>query len=111
MRKAQYYKQMKSSGAVSWVWDHFPTKDPKHYRKSIRENDNFLQNKPKIGLMSKVFDVLIEIQKFLTSLFLANFSHRKVNSAHNGKFASVVEPPPPPNFVSKSVRYVRHGRT
>ena len=28
-KKVQDYKQMKPTGAVSWVWDHFSVYDPK----------------------------------------------------------------------------------
>ena len=33
-KKMQDYKQMKPTGAVSWVWDHFSVYDPKYNRKS-----------------------------------------------------------------------------
>ena len=33
-KKVQDYKQMKPTGAVSWVWDHFSVYDPKYNRKS-----------------------------------------------------------------------------
>ena len=31
IRKVQDLKQMKTTGAVSWVWDHFSKYDPKYY--------------------------------------------------------------------------------
>ena len=33
-KEVQDYKQMKPTGAVSWVWDHFSVYDPKYNRKS-----------------------------------------------------------------------------
>ena len=43
-KKVQNYKQMKPTGAVSWVWDHFSAHDPKYNRKSQAVcNDCFLK--------------------------------------------------------------------
>ena len=33
-KKVQDYKQMKPTGAISWVWDRFSVYDPKYNRKS-----------------------------------------------------------------------------